>query len=378
MREIVYSGPLLEGSGFGAAARGYVYWLTQLTDLNLKLDFVYYSMANPLDYVTQEEVDYFNKFVHKVGLDSKSYKNSIYVNHITPNIAYVRPNFGYNVLMSIWETDKIPDESVERCNNFDLIITASEYSKFAFLNAGVTKPIEVIPHIVTPYIDSFTKNEQLENILKNKFVFLSVFEWHIGKGYDVLINGFIEAFKDRDDVVLLLKVNSFVDVNKLKQKVVEFVKSVKGDKKFPIIIPFCHSVSRNELMYLYSLADCYISASRREGFSLTLADAIINKIPCIASNRGGHTEFLNDDNSILIPSWYTDIIAVEKERSIYKGQKWIDMDYGIFIDALKTVEEEWRFPDVSVVDAFYQEVEKVRNHLSPELNVNKLKKVLDF
>lgn len=378
MRDIIYSAPLLEGSGYAEAARGYVYWLTQLTEMNIKLDFVYYTINNPLDYLSQDKIDYYTQYTHTIGLDSKKYKNSIYINHISPNIAYTRPNFGYNVLMSIWETDKLPEGSAEKCNKFDLIITASEYSKFAFLNAGVTKPIEVIPHIVTPYNSPISFNENLENLIKDKFVFLSVIEWHIGKGYDVLIRGFIEAFKGRDDVVLILKTNSFTDALSLKQNVANFVKHFKQDEKYPTIIPVCQAVSKESLMYLYSRANCYVSTSRREGFSLTLADAVVNEIPCIASDRGGHTEYLNDNNAILIPSYYSEIVEVERERSIYKGQRWIEMNYSIFLDALKTVADEWKNPDDTVKENFHKEVLKVREQLSPEINVNKLKKVLDF
>ena len=74
MRDIVYSAPLLEASGFGAAARGYVYWLLQLTNLKINLDFVYYSMINPLEYLSVEEIDYFNRAKLKNWADFENIK----------------------------------------------------------------------------------------------------------------------------------------------------------------------------------------------------------------------------------------------------------------------------------------------------------------
>lgn len=374
MRDVIWSGPIIGGSGYSTVARDYIYWLTKLTELNVKLDFVYYSNDNPREYLPQDTIDYFYKYKHSVGLDSKKYKDSIYVNHITPNIAYTRPNFAKNVLYSIWETDKLPTGTAEKCDQFDLILTGSEFSKFAFLNSGVKSPIEVIPHIVVS--EELPESEDIANTVKDKFVFLSIMEWHIGKGYDVLINGFVEAFKDREDVILLLKTNSFTNPTGLKQEVVDYIKKAKNGNQYPSILPICYPLHPNKILSLYRYANCYVSASRREGFSLTAAKAIVEGIPVIAADHGGHREFLNYDNAVLVPSWFTEITNVERERSIYRGQQWVDMDYDIFKQSLIAVEEEWRRPSDEQKLAYLEEVFKVRKQLSPVQIISKLTNIL--
>jgi len=358
----------MEPSGFGNVAREYVYWMQESGKFDVKINITNYSLIDGNKYLEDSEIEYFKKLEFSEKERNKYY-DRIFVNHITPDIAYTIDKFKNSTLYTTWETDRIQTKAVERCNNFDLILTPSEFSKFAFLNAGVTKPIEVIHHISVP--KKLKENKSLEELTKNKFTFLSIFEWSLRKGYDILIESFIEAFKNNPNVILLLKVNSFININQLKNEVVSYIKSVKKDLKYPAIYPICDFWKTNNLTSLYKYSNCYATATRGEAFSLCLADSMVNGLVCIAPSRGGHTEFLNDDNSILIPSEYTEIKSIEPERRHYLGQKWIEIDRHYFIKALQAVYEEWLNPDEKQKLFLKEESEKVQKQLSPEVILNK-------
>ena len=73
-----------------------------------------------------------------------------------------------------------------------------------------------------------------------------------------------------------------------------------------------------------SLADCYVSLHRSEGFGLTLAEAMSCCKPVIATAYSGNMEFMTEENSFLVP--YR-LIEIEKDHGPYKkGCVWADPD----------------------------------------------------
>lgn len=369
MYKVLFSSPFLEYSGYSVVGRSYIKAMMDDKDnFDIKLDSVTYSLDDSSKYTNKGEFDEFFPFIVKSKQDSRLY-DRVFINHITPNIAYSIKNYKNNILYSIWETDRIPKGAELNCNLFDIIFTASEFSKYAFLNGGVTVPIEIIPHIVEPR--DLKENSFLEEKTKDKFVFLSIFEWHKGKGYDTLIKGYLDAFENNSDVLLILKVNSFTNLYNLKEEVISYIKSIKKDLKYPQILPIIGPIKTDDLYSLYRYSNCYVSCSRREGFSLTAADGIVNGKIVIAADKGGHREFLNHDNSVLIPSDFVDIEDVEKERAVYKGQRWVEMNYDIFVESLKAVENEWKTPDKEQLDYFEVEKQKVIKQLSRQVIIDK-------
>jgi glycosyltransferase involved in cell wall biosynthesis len=323
VNKLLFSSPLQDPTGYGSAGRLYVRSL-------LKVGF------NPLlhipRYTNLKEIT----FKDLPDLDRYKYQGEqidIFLNHITPDIAHGHNRATRNILLSVWETDKIPASSVIKCSKFDKILTASEYSKNAFINAGIKIPIAVVPHPIVE-VKNFTLNHDLEKKYKDKFVFFSNFEWHLGKGYDILIKAFSKAFENNDDVILIIKTFSFDRAAKYDKR--GFIKELKGDKLLPQIVLIDDIISENNLYSLYSICDAYVSTSRREAFSLTAAEAYAFGKHIIAPDKGGHREFLNEYNARLINSKLVDVPKdIELSRSIYRGQKWVECDFDATIEALK-------------------------------------------
>ena len=324
-KNILWSGPLFDPSGYGSASRLYI---RSFFSIGIKpyLRISSYTkkiINNYQDLPLRTEIDVLER-----------YKDvpDIFINHITPDIAFTinAPN---NIIFTVWETDCIPFTFVNKCNNFDKIITASAYSKNAFINGKVNKPVEIIPHPIV--VRTYKVDPVLVNKFKDKFVFFSNFEWHLGKGYDILIPAFSKAFESNKDVVLIIKTYNMDVAGKYNK--VSKIKELKGNKEFPSIILIDGLISEDNLYNLYSLCNIYVSLSRREGFGLCAAEAVAFNKPVIAPSIGGHVEFLKYYNSFIsIESNMREVSKnIELSRILYRGQKWVEPDFDSTVEMLR-------------------------------------------
>jgi glycosyltransferase involved in cell wall biosynthesis len=70
--------------------------------------------------------------------------------------------------------------------------------------------------------------------------------------------------------------------------------------------------------------DAYASLHRSEGFGLTCAEAMATGIPVIATGYSGNMEFMNADNSLLVPFR---VIETTRPYGAYPaGSRWAQPD----------------------------------------------------
>ena len=98
---------------------------------------------------------------------------------------------------TMFETWSLPAPWVPRLNEMDEIWVPTEFNVDSFRRAGVTVPLHVVPGGIDA--DVYRPDAAPLDIpgLRST-VFLSVFEWTLRKGWDVLLEAWAEAF-DRDD-----------------------------------------------------------------------------------------------------------------------------------------------------------------------------------
>ncbi len=314
MKTLLFSSPILDSSGYGEAGRLYLKSLLSV-GIEPKINIPTYSTKRPPSF--QDIPEDLKRFKYKDG--DPLY--DVFLNHITPDISFVdfnKPSYLY----SVWESSRIPASAVPRCNAFDKVFTASEYSKQAFLNAGVKVPVVVVPHPIVK--KEFKRNENIAKQFEGRKVFFSNFEWHIGKGYDLLIPAFVKAFEGRKDVVLIIKTCSMDVAGSYDKK--KIVSEMKGGSEFPSIVVIDSIISEDNLFTLYDICDVYVSCSRREAFGLTMSEAVSFGKNVVAPNIGGQMEFLSNYVSFLpIESSIVDIPnTLEPSRGLYRGQKWVE------------------------------------------------------
>jgi ADP-heptose:LPS heptosyltransferase/glycosyltransferase involved in cell wall biosynthesis len=136
-----------------------------------------------------------------------------------------------------------------------------------------------------------------------EFNFLHVGQWGKGgfgedrKNISNLVKYFIEAFKGRSDVGLVLKLNmsrnSEIDYTHTLKRL-EQLKSNWKEEEVPPIYLIHGNLSDMEMSVLYNhpKIKAFVSFSHGEGFCLPLVEAAACGLPVIATNWSGHLDFL--------------------------------------------------------------------------------------
>ncbi len=291
---IKWKGPSLDPSGYGAATRDYIKagYYSGLFDITVepwnfeeKEGAFYGDGGRLVENLKNRNIDYSSVFIHCV-----------------PNVieGFVEPgklNIGY----STWETNIIPEHWIKNINTcFDLQLVPSEYNKKAYIECGLTKPIEVVPHCVNlAEIDAISPAE-LPDAFKDHFVFISVFQWTERKNPIGLLKAYFSEFYKNDDVVLILKSyksdSSLFEQNKIKYEIEKLKQDMKLPK-YPKINFIGDLIPYRNIIELYKTSNCFVLPTRCEGFGMPILEAMACYLPVITTNYGGGAELLYEGAS---------------------------------------------------------------------------------
>jgi hypothetical protein len=132
-------------------------------------------------------------------------------------------------------------------------------------------------------------------IPKGSFAFVTTFDTDSGlnrkNGLGVL-RAFSNAFRDRSDVVLVLKVNGIAQPPELAREI--------ASMKPGSIIVIDKYLSYAEVLGLYAACDAFVSLHRAEGLGLGPMEAMLLGKPVIATGWSGNMDFMNDAGSALV------------------------------------------------------------------------------
>lgn len=215
---------------------------------------------------------------------------------------------GKRIFFTMFETATLHPLFVDQCNKYcDEIWVPSENNKEIFILNGIKKNIKVVPlgidekiYFQKPSANKFEGflslfGKPVEEGLNN-FKFLTVIQWNFRKGFDALIKSFVNSFTSKDDVCLVITTQYQRDVvlNDLKQ-------FIPRESDLPQVVLYNHIIPTIDMPDYYRQFDCYVHLSRGEGFSLTQIEAGACKLPVISAYHSGMTEYLNVENSFIIP-----------------------------------------------------------------------------
>jgi hypothetical protein len=292
---IKWVGPVLDPSGYGNASRDYVSALYH-SGHSITIETRYFNAKDPSLYNEAGEL--------MQMLSDKIIDYDTVVHHYVPNKVTGRAEKGkFNVGYNTWETDKIPDHWVDQINNnFDLLLVPSIFNEQVYIHSGVTIPIEVVPHCVNTkeYENAPDYNEEYDlDYINGRYKFFSVFQWTERKNPIGLLKAYFSAFYNfyNDKVVLILKTYRSNTSLEEKLKIIEEIKKLKNDMNFndqdkcPPILLLTDFVTKEDLITLYKMTDCFVLPTRGEGFGLPILEAMICGKPVITTNYGGHLDF---------------------------------------------------------------------------------------
>lgn len=190
-------------------------------------------------------------------------------------------------------------------------------------------------------IDLFKKRSTLNTNFREKFnidenAFLLLYSGRIiqEKGLAVLPEIYNEMIT-RDKSFLRMHV-LIVGEGRYKNELVDLISKKKLENRFH----FTSVNTDDELVDLYSSADCFILPSKREALGLSLIEAMSCSLPCIASDLSGIKELINHlQNGLIVPP--------ENKQELIR---WISGLYSnknlritLGSEARKTVEEYFNF-----------------------------------
>jgi glycosyltransferase involved in cell wall biosynthesis len=245
----------------------------------------------------------------------------------------------------IFELDNFTSEEKKHIRSMDKIFVCSSWAKDIVVNnVGIKEElVHVAPLGVNRNI--FYQQQNVRKFKPGYTTFLNIGKWEIRKGHDILLDAFEEIINVDDKAILLMmnhnpffepNRNNGVDGNSQFQK--EY-KDVLGDRV--IFVP--PAKDQSEVAHIMNMADFGIFPSRAEGWNLELLEMMSCGKVCITTDYSAHTEFADENNSILIPV---------KEKELARDNKWffeqgcwgkvkIDDVVDSLIDAVKITQDKY-------------------------------------
>lgn len=242
------------------------------------------------------------------------------------------PLAAVNVLRTTFETDRIPAEWLPHLDRFDEIWVISRHNYEAFCRSGVPpEKLRRVPSCVDTelYRPDGPRHRRPEE-LADRFLFLSVFDWQLRKGWDVLLSAYCQAFRPEDGVGLLLKVSHvhgyrWNDVIDQAEGVLQSVGQSLGMR--PDLVLSNEPLEVADMANLYRSADAFVLASRGEGWGRPLMEAMASGLAVIGTRGSGNVDFMRPENSYLVDVRATEVPeAAAQEIPIYRGHWWCEPD----------------------------------------------------
>ena len=248
--------------------------------------------------------------------------------------------------------------------------------------------------------------------IEEEFAFLFVGHWMQGdlgedrKNVGLLVRLFLEAFKNKKKIpALILKTTqlgtSCMDRNEILRKIDAIRNTVPDARTLPNIYLLQGEFLDTEINELYNhkKVKAMVNLTKGEGFGRPLLEFSLTKKPIISTNWSGHTDFLSEDFTSLLPGELTQVHPSSVVKDVIMPEfKWFSVDHNAVIFALRDMFTNYKkYKEKSVRQAyksktdfsFAKMVEQLKNHLDkyvpeipmevplqlPKLNLPKLKKL---
>lgn len=320
---VIWTAPLLDTSGYAEEARHFV----------LALDSEGYDVRAQI-IPTQGRAQLPLPVTRRLAeMSQRPPVGRVHVSHVTAPEFIRHPQARWNVGRTMFETDRIPDDWVAACNRMDAVWVPSEFNYETFTRSGVdARKIQIVPGAIdVAEYDLNTAPLAVDGA--RGYNFLSVFDWTLRKGWDILLRAYIEEFSAEEDVALLIKTSSYPErgytLEHIGGMAMQFVaQELKRDPNhIPDIVMMDTHIPAQQLPALYRAADCFVLPSHGEGWGRPYMEAMAMAMPVIATNWSGNTAFMTAENSLLLDYNVVDVPEIAwREKDHLRGHRWAEPD----------------------------------------------------
>jgi len=240
------------------------------------------------------------------------------------------------IIMQPWEFSQLTKEIAKIFQNADQIWTPSNYSRQCMIESGIDfNKVQVVPNGIDPKL--FTPNGNTYPLKTNKKLkFLFVGGTIYRKGIDILLQSYIKAFSNDDDVCLIIK-DIGGDTFYKGQTAEELIRDIQRNSHSPEIIYIKDYLYEQEMASLYRSCDVFVSPYRGEGFSLPTLEAMACGLPVVVTNGGATEDFVMDEFSWKIEAGLKSIGDVLDGKQLTGEAFLLEPDAEDFEEILKSI-----------------------------------------
>jgi glycosyltransferase involved in cell wall biosynthesis len=359
---LVFQSPCFTRSGYGDHSRDLLKSLRKMDKYDIKI--IPLRWGNTPQNNVDGESDFGRWMLERV-ITEVSDKPDIFIQVSVANEFSAKGGYNIGITAGV-ETTICPKDFIDGCNNMDLIIVPSNFTR---QNIGgtvyqqkdnetgeivgeikVTKPIEVLfEGVDTEIFSKGSGKDVLENV-KEDFNFLIVGHWLKGdlgqdrKDIGMAIKTFATVFqympKDKRPGLIVKTSHagfSVIDREGTREKL-EGVLKTFGDK-CPSVYLIHGDMEETDMSNLYHhpKVKAMISFAKGEGYGRPMAEFTLTGKPIIASGWSGQLDFLPAENAVLLEGSLTPVHESAADQFCMKEAQWFTANYSAAANKLYDV-----------------------------------------
>lgn len=241
----------------------------------------------------------------------------------------------YNIGCWQWELPAYPRGMELALDVVDEIWSSTRFTAEAMRRAS-DKPVFVMPMAVQLPALSRAWTRAEFGLPDGAFVFLNILDGNSSvyrKNPLAVVQAFQRAFpRGTSGVHLLLKT---MNMGAGSDQWAEVMALCRDDARISVI---SEAVSREAIIGLQSVCDCFVSLHRAEGFGRNIAEAMLLEKPVIVSAFSGNTDFTNEGTAFMVGGQTIPVRA--GEYAFAEGQHWWDADVEMAAEHMRRCVED--------------------------------------
>jgi len=227
-----------------------------------------------------------------------------------------------NVAHLAWEQSEGTHYWKDVYAEFDQVWAISDFCARS-LATILEREVHSVPCVVDVASFPPASSRELHSLDPDAYTFLYIYDANSSterKNPEAAVDAFRRAFRADDDVRLVIKATNGGRIGN-RARLRRLLDAARADARIEIRV---EEMERARLYGLISVADCYVSLHRCEGFGYTCAESMAYGRPVIATGYSGNMQFMNESNSY--PVRYREVEVETEEGPFQRGSVWAEAD----------------------------------------------------